>query len=258
MSDSGPDAFSPVRPLRIMRALAPVTRFLLPPEIGKPPPDILADLRSVAEAARWTTREHLLRAGGEIDAFTSVIDALGAALAQSYEQQFEDQQGRDPELRRRLTGVECRRGCSFCCHMNVAVSPLEAVRIWAALHEESRHEQRDAMLAADIRLERRGTQDRLALKMLCPLLTDGACSIYELRPLACRALLSLSARLCEAEVDARDAGQDATRVPTLVTPRLIAAGIISGEVAALDDLGLASHLVELTAGVAVLMREPDI
>ena len=89
--------------------------------------------------------------------------------------------------------------------------------------------------------------------MLCPLLVDGACSVYEMRPLACRALLSLSARLCELE---REAGEQPSRVPTLITPRLIAAGYISGEVAAMDDLGLASHLVELTAAVALLLREP--
>lgn len=251
-------SFQSIQPLKIARTLAPVSRFLLPPEIGKPPPDILADLQSVAEAARWLTREHLLGASGGVEAFTTAIDVLGAELAQSYERQFEEQRGRDPELEKRLAAVECRKGCSFCCHMNVAVSPLETVRVWAALREGSQIERRDAVLAADARLEQRGTQERLALKMLCPLLVDGACSIYELRPLACRALLSLSARLCEAEVEARHAGRDATRVPTLVTPRLIASGIISGEVAALEDLGLASHLVELTAGVAALLREPAI
>jgi len=257
MSGTAADAPHPHRPLKLARALVPVTRFLLPPEVGTPPPDILAYLRTTAEGARQLTRAHLLRADATSDrgAFQAAMEDLGAALAEAYERQFAEQRTRDPELEKRVAAVECRRGCSFCCHMNVGVTILEAARITAALRDGLHRERCDAVLAADSRLERRRAQERLAMKLLCPLLVDGACSIYEIRPIACRALLSLSARLCEQEVEAREAG-GAARVPTLVTPRLIAAGYISGEVAALEDLGLASHLVELTAAVALLLREP--
>jgi hypothetical protein len=254
MSGSAADADRPVPRLEIVRPLAALTRLLLPPEIGKPPPDILAGLQARAETARRLTREHLLRAS-EAGSFEAAIEALGWELSQGYERQFEMQREHDAELVRRLAAVECRRGCSFCCHMNVGVTPLEAARIALALRRETYAERREAVLEADRHLDRRGAEARLALRMLCPLLVDGACSIYELRPLACRALLSLNARACELELQSQESA-GATRVPTLVTPRLIAAGIISGEVAAMEDLGLASHLVELTAGVAVLLREP--
>jgi putative zinc- or iron-chelating protein len=245
--------------LRVVRALAPVNRFLLPPEIGRPPPEIVADLRAIAERVRLLTRAHLLRmnaeTGGDIERTTAALDALGAELAAAYEKDFAAQRGRDANLAERLAAVECRKGCSFCCHMNVGVTALEAVRIAAVLRRSAGDARHGAVLAADDRFGHRGAQERLKLKTLCPLLADGACSVYELRPLACRALLSLSARLCELELEAREAG-GAAQVPTLVVPRLIAAGYVSGEVAALDDLGLASHLTELTASVALLLREP--
>ena len=245
--------------LRVVRALAPVNRFLLPPEIGQPPADIVAGLRMIAERVRLLTRAHLLRAsaesGGDIERMTVALDALGAELARAYESDFAAQRDRDANLAERLSAVECRRGCVFCCHLNVGVTALEAVRIAAALRRTAAAGRQGAVLAADDRSARRGAQERFKLKAPCALLADGACSVYELRPLACRALLSLSANLCELELEEREAGRTA-QVPTLVMPRLIAAGYISGEVAALDDLGLASHLGELTASVALLLRKP--
>src|SRR5579863_1348768 len=214
------------RPLRVVRPLAPVDRFLLPPEIGQPPPEIVAGLRAIAERVRLLTRAHLLRAnaetGGDIERMTEAVDTLGAELAAAYAKDFAAQKGRDADLAERLSAVECRKGCTFCCHMNVGVTALEAARIAATLRRGTNDARYGAVLAADDRFERRGAQERLKLKTLCPLLVAGACSVYELRPLACRALLSLSARLCELELEAREAG-GAAQVPTLVMPRLIAA-----------------------------------
>jgi hypothetical protein len=45
-------------------------------------------------------------------------------------------------------------------------------------------------------------------------------------------------------------------MPSLVTPRLVASGFISGEIAALGDLGLAGHLVELSTALALLLGDP--
>ena len=259
MSASAVDGRRTTPRLRVVRPLAPVSRLLLPPEIGRPPAEILADLRPIAERVRLVTRARLLQAsagdGSDPERITAAIDALGAELAQAYERDFEAQRGRDANLQARFAAVECRRGCSYCCHMNVAVTPLEAARIAAGLRRRPDGDRRSALLGADVRLGRRGAEARLAMKQPCPLLVEGACSIYEMRPLACRALLSLSAQLCELEAEAAASGRPSS-VPTLVTPRLIAAGYISGEVAAMDDLGLASHLAELTAAVALLLREP--
>jgi len=47
-------------------------------------------------------------------------------------------------------------------------------------------------------------------------------------------------------------------VPSLVAPRLIAACLINGQIAALRDLGLASHRVELISALAALERNPNL
>jgi len=250
-----PDAGDPVRPLAIRRELKPVTRFFLPGEIGTPPPDLLRELQASAETVRRFVLERLLsaNAGGE-PALLVAIEAIGSAMSAAYEEQLSTQRQRDPELRRRFASVDCRQGCAFCCHVNVTVSVLEAIRIAAALRTQ-RQDRESAILSAAGALAGLSAADRLAMKAACPLLVDGACSIYDIRPIACRALLSQSAALCERQFDAGVEGADIS-VPMLVTPRLIAAGFISGEIAAMEDLGLVAHLVELTAALALLLRDP--
>jgi len=247
-----------VRPLAVARPLAPVTRFALPAEAANPAPDIVRYLQEIAERARGFVRGALMAATADGSAAKALaaISRIGAELASAYEAQFARQREADAELRSRMAAVECRRGCAFCCHVNVTVTPLEAVRLAVALAEGRVPRRLEAIFSAAELMEGRDAEGRQALRAACPLLVDGACSVYEIRPLACRALLSQSAARCEERFQATGSGRRSTDLPSLVTPRLIAAGFVSGEMAALQDLGLAGHLVELTQSLALLLREP--
>jgi hypothetical protein len=44
--------------------------------------------------------------------------------------------------------------------------------------------------------------------------------------------------------------------PSLITPRVLGSAFLTGEMAAMLDLGLAGNLLELTRAVAVLLTEP--
>lgn len=248
----------PLRPLTVARVPAPVTRFALPAEAANPGPDILRYLQDLAERVRGFVRGTLIAATARGNAVEAVaaIGAIGTELAAGYEAQFARQRAADADLRQRMAAVECRKGCAFCCHVNVTVTPLEAARIAAALADGRVPPRQPAILAAADLMAGRDAQGRQALRAACPLLVDGACAVYEIRPLACRALLSQSARGCEERFMAIGPESRGTDLPSLVTPRLIAAGFVSGEMAALQDLGLAGHLVELTQSLALLLREP--
>ena len=80
------------------------------------------------------------------------------------------------------------------------------------------------------------------------MLVDDACSQYEARPYACRAVFSPDAAACEAGY----ASDDVVAMPSLDWPRALASCYITGEIAALDDLKLASHMVELRRALTVL------
>ena len=98
---------------------------------------------------------------------------------------------------RRAGGIiHCGRGCSGCCSLAVSCTLTEAVAIAESLSEcqaaaVTAHalELRDRMTGIDslkdyLRMHRREMGG-------CPLLdADGACGIYPVRPLSCRALIS--------------------------------------------------------------------
>lgn len=88
--------------------------------------------------------------------------------------------------------VACGRGCSSCCHMNVMVSAIEAQRMAKASGRALRTVPRSIV-------HRPGEFSGTA----CPFLgSDGACTVYEDRPLACRMHASFyrDAARCAIEV----------------------------------------------------------
>jgi Fe-S-cluster containining protein len=137
--------------------------------------------------------------------------------------------------------VPCRKGCSACCRYLVPISPPEAFaladrmdRVQAprrvALEEHFRRAAR-TILAHAPALAAPSTQDDLsrwcwAMKLDCPLLSAGACSLYSSRPLACREhFITGSARQCGEE----RSSQSAYPVETSLAHVLYrAAGIVEG------------------------------
>jgi hypothetical protein len=96
--------------------------------------------------------------------------------------------------------VGCRRGCVACCDYSVSVLGFEADRI-AARVLTLPEDQRKQIVARTVEAVERGmdkleTLERLAKRFPCPLLIDGLCSVYEDRPIACRAWFGLSAEAC--------------------------------------------------------------
>ena len=71
--------------------------------------------------------------------------------------------------------VACKNGCAACCHMNVTISAIEAKQIEATTGR------------ARIALSSSRTHDLAEFSgQPCPFLIDSLCSIYDVRPFACR------------------------------------------------------------------------
>jgi Fe-S-cluster containining protein len=89
----------------------------------------------------------------------------------------------------------CRRGCSHCCSLPVAITSTEARLIGEAVGREPAQPPaalrvKDAATDAGFAERHRAAEQRL-VGVPCPFLEEGECSIYEHRPFGCRTHLSL-------------------------------------------------------------------
>lgn len=86
--------------------------------------------------------------------------------------------------------VACGKGCSDCCKMNVSISIIEAERLSVVSGK--------SMTA--VKYPVRHPEEEFS-GVPCPFLVEGACSVYEARPYACRAHYSFdtSAYWCHPE-----------------------------------------------------------
>jgi hypothetical protein len=89
--------------------------------------------------------------------------------------------------------IACRKGCAHCCVQPVAISALEAFSVVRLIRD--RPDIAGAMRKAGERI-RQAPKDRRLFDMLCPMLVDQACSIYEDRPLSCRNFASFNLNDC--------------------------------------------------------------
>jgi len=112
---------------------------------------------------------------------------------------------RDVITQRRLQ-IECKRGCSYCCHLRVEIRPHEAFVL--AEHIATRFDaaQRAAIvtrLEANLsRIAPLTAATHIRAGIACSLLDDtGACSAYDARPATCRKYHSVSVATCKSAFD---------------------------------------------------------
>ncbi len=145
--------------------------------------------------------------------------------------------------------LDCKKGCTFCCHLRVDALPPEVFRI--ARYVESLADARKADIRnrleshADYAAGRRFTEYKKACVFLD---SDGSCEIYPIRPHKCRKFVSASVEACE---NGSDNVED--------TSLLGAANRLATEtIAAYKARGLAMYPAELGQAVLKTLNEPGI
>lgn len=95
--------------------------------------------------------------------------------------------------------IDCKQGCSYCCHLRVSCYRIEAKAI--AKHISTLpHWQKDIFFERIADYCKKTPTDKsklLVLNLPCPFLINSKCSIYEIRPFTCRQYHSRDVRACE-------------------------------------------------------------
>jgi Fe-S-cluster containining protein len=151
----------------------------------------------------------------------------------------------------------CKEGCVFCCHLKVLVTAPEVIRIAEYLRAHRSEAElvalRDRVIALDTKTHGMSTEQRARANVLCPLLVEGSCSVYEARPLACHGGNSYSAEACEQG----HLGNNKDVTIPMYQPQLQNSDILRGAISnGAARSGLDGRVVELIAALRIALEKP--
>jgi len=161
----------------------------------------------------------------------------------------------------------CRAGCAWCCNQIVTIAPAEAIAIAqhvrATFSADDLAALKSRLVSLDDRARGLGAFARGLLKTPCAFLVDGACSVYEVRPVRCRGVMSRDVGHCRWVAENPDlvyAWRDRLLPtnPYPPEPGVIADAVLSGIATAARDAGLAFTALELVAALRIALDTPDI
>ena len=194
----------------------------------------------------------------EAQAFRRTMDAVRQSVLQQAARKPRDtgelvsqlQDGIDrifEAVRQEDVPVACKAGCSYCCSARVEAFAPEIFIIV----EELQRLPAEAYQAVVKRLQAHagrviGTSP-WKVRPQCPFLVDSLCSIYAVRPSACRRGHSLAVAPCEA---------GAAQIPQSLKIRIGAAALTNGTLQAYAELGYDTVPHELISAVLLAIDDP--
>lgn len=135
----------------------------------------------------------------------------------------------------------CKRGCGWCCHQRVGAAAIEVLAMARAL----------------------ATRPEAALLegwtpgKPCAFLQDGACAIYDIRPLKCRSLWHVDVRACMGKYAGLPVMGGAVSDAFVAEPKMIYEGALKGLALPLIKAGRDCPGVELMPALKAVIGQPD-
>lgn len=138
---------------------------------------------------------------------------------------------------------DCKAGCAHCCHVRVEATEPEVFRI--AQHLAADLADSMDTITARLRQHIRNAHNG-AVRQPCTFLVDDRCTIYSVRPAACRKAHSLSVQHCATL---------APQIPQNLRLLLDAEALMAGTAQAYGDVQLAANAHELNAAVLAALTD---
>jgi Fe-S-cluster containining protein len=152
--------------------------------------------------------------------------------------------------------VACFKGCHWCCHQAVFANSYELHFLSEKIREQFKPEEISSLIssveAKYAITSKLNEKSVLEYKAPCPLLKDGACSIYEARPMACRIYLSTKLESC---LEFYQKPGNESNYPALLDFPLRAGRMMNeGFRAALKEIGVETAEFKLEEGLQIVMK----
>ena len=154
--------------------------------------------------------------------------------------------------------MQCKSGCSSCCHQHLPAMQAEVFLIALSLEEQGLINTylMETFEVAN-KIDGLSHADRFANKIACPFLVKKTCGIYEERPLVCRAHFSANRRRCEKSFKYPNK-VDQIPIPYWAEPKEYLNGPTLAMGAFCYDKGLPTEHVEFERAMAILFKYESI
>ena len=162
------------------------------------------------------------------------------------------------ELSRSGSTIACCAGCFYCCHLKVDVQPRDAFRIVDFIRSHfSPEKQEEVLRKAQINWEKiqpMTYHQHAGANLACPLLQDGRCSVYPVRPSTCRIHHSRRVEPCKESFD----NPESLELPDEPVPavRIALASAHYGITKAYEACGYDSKAYDINAALIEAMTNP--
>ncbi len=101
--------------------------------------------------------------------------------------------------------IQCEKGCNWCCFQPVYITTQEAILIYEFM-SQSLSPEIQRMIKTNVHSKFKKTkglteEKKQTIRHACPFLIEGNCSVYPVRPMACRIYLSSNVSSCKWKYD---------------------------------------------------------
>jgi len=171
---------------------------------------------------------------------TAILDAVTAAWARA--DRIFDTIRATPAYVLGAAPAACRRGCGWCCHQKVGAAAIEVLAISRAVAD---------------RPEVRRMLQSWQKGQPCAFLKDGACAVYDIRPLKCRSLWHVDVRHCMAKYAGLPVSGAKTDPAFRPEPKMIYEGALKGLALTLIKDGRDCPGLELMPALQAVAGNPE-
>jgi Fe-S-cluster containining protein len=152
--------------------------------------------------------------------------------------------------------VACHKGCHWCCHQAVYANSYELHYLSEKIKSQFSNEKIAGCLevaeAKHAVTSQMSEEEVAGYKSPCPLLENGACSIYDARPMACRIYLSTQLHTC---LEFYTHPENKLNYPALIDFPLRAGRMMNeGFMAALKGYGIETAEFRLEDGLRIVLK----